>query len=523
MPLKRSGVVDGFTVRDLELMLWEGVPMKRFSRRLSDRFRALRLDGGRLFGRLLTPASFDWKWVATGLLLLVVQVGRVEAVSATGPLRVCEKNPRYFTDGSGKVVYLTGSHTWNNLVDMGPSDPPPAFDFPRYLDWMEKQNHNFMRMWTWESATWDTRDVYSAFGPKKTVHTAAPQPWARTGPGNALDGKPKFDLKNFNQEYFGRMRLGVSAARDRGIYASVMLFEGWGLQFAQGAWQSHPFNRENNINGFDGDLNGDGKGLDIYTLASPAITAFQESYVRKVIDTVNDLDNVLYEISNENHPPSTQWQYHMIDFIHKYEKGKPKQHPVGMTFQYQGGKNSTLFESPGDWISPNADGGYRDDPPPADGRKVVLNDTDHLWGIGGNQAWVWKSFLRGHNPIFMDPYQGVVLSSQLDPKFDPVRRSMGYTRKLANRMNLVEMVPRNDLSSTKYCLANPGSEYLVYLPSGGTVTVDLSAASGALLVEWFNPTTGETVKGDETTGGAKRDFTAPFSGDAVLYIYGRKK
>ena len=31
-----------------------------------------------------------------------------------------------------------------------------------------------------------------------------------------------------------------------------------------------------------------------------AITALQEAYVRKVVDTVNDLDNVLYEISNES-------------------------------------------------------------------------------------------------------------------------------------------------------------------------------------------------------------------------------
>ena len=31
-----------------------------------------------------------------------------------------------------------------------------------------------------------------------------------------------------------------------------------------------------------------------------AVTALQEAYIRKVIDTVNDLDNVLYEISNES-------------------------------------------------------------------------------------------------------------------------------------------------------------------------------------------------------------------------------
>jgi hypothetical protein len=457
--------------------------------------------------------------LAVVLIFVLCFAGLCDVLSAkaTGPLRVHPRNPRYFTDGTGKAVYLTGSHTWNNLVDMGSGDPPPRFDFTECLKWMEKLNHNFIRLWTWELVSWDTQPNSPGYR-KETVHTVAPQPWARTGPGKALDGKPKFNLKKFNQEYFERMRPRVSDAGERGIYVSVMLFEGWGLQRIADSWGNHPFHPDNNVNGVDGDANGDGKGVEVHTLANPAITALQEAYVRKVIDTVNDLDNVLYEISNENHPPSTKWQYHMIDFIHKYEKGKPKQHPVGMTFQYRGGKNSTLFRSPADWISPNAEGGYRDNPPAADGRKVVLSDTDHLWGIGGNQAWVWKSFLRGHNPIFMDPYKGIVLGSRFDPKFDPVRRSMGYALNFANRMNLAEMTPQNGLSSSKFCLANPGSEYLVYLPSGGTVTVDFSAAKGSLSAEWFNPSTGETVKRHSVKGGAKRQLTTPFKGDAVLYL-----
>jgi hypothetical protein len=103
-----------------------------------------------------------------------------------------------------------------------------------------------------------------------------------------------------------------------------------------------------------------------------------------------------------------------------------------------------------------------------------------------------------------------------------VRRNLGYTMDYAERMNLAAMTPRPDLCSTGYCLANPvasGAEYLVYLPSGGGVSVDLSGASGQLLVEWFNPGTGMPTAGGTTTGGAIRFFTAPFGQDAVLYIY----
>ena len=124
---------------------------------------------------------------------------------------------------------------------------------------MQQLNHNFIRLWTWEPVTWNTKA-----NRENKLHTSAPQPWARTGPGMALDGKPKFNLKKFNPAYFDRLRRRISAARDRGIYVSVMLFEGWAMQFSAGAWEGHPFNKQNNINNIDGDQNKDGKGLEIH-------------------------------------------------------------------------------------------------------------------------------------------------------------------------------------------------------------------------------------------------------------------
>jgi hypothetical protein len=161
----------------------------------------------------------------------------------------------------------------------------------------------------------------------------------------------------------------------------------------------------------------------------------------------------------------------MIRFIKEVERRRTQQHPVGMTFQYRAGSNKTLYNSAADWVSPNPDGGYRDDPPINDGRKVVLNDTDHLWGIGGNAAWVWKRFLRGHNPMFMDPYDGKVLAKPFDPKFDPVRRSLGQSLHDAEPNDLATMVPSTELASSGYCLAARGHGYVIYLPDGGKVTL----------------------------------------------------
>jgi len=72
-----------------------------------------------------------------------------------GTLRKCTENPRYLTDHSGKAIYLTGSHTWNVLQDNLPmtgDGTPYIFDYEDYLDFMEKNHHNFLRMWCRETA-----------------------------------------------------------------------------------------------------------------------------------------------------------------------------------------------------------------------------------------------------------------------------------------------------------------------------------------------------------------------------------
>ena len=430
------------------------------------------------------------------------------AASAQGPLRVLSSNPRYFTDGSGRAVYLTGSHTWDNLVEIIrlPSSPNPVVDYGEYLSFLEKHRHNCFRLWPWENA-------FSFDSSGTITYRQEPMPYLRTGPGQALDGRPKFDLNKFNEAYFDRVRERVIQARDREIYVIIMLFQGFSI-VAKGhddPWKGHPLNTANNVNGLDGDPDRDGRGLEIRNLDYPDLTAAQENYVRKLIDTVNDLDNVLYEITNEDNggPANTRWQYHMIEFI-----------------------------SPADWISPNSAGGFQTDPPAADGLKVILNDTDHSFfytglqaaGQEGQRAWVWKNFTRGNQPMFMDPYldptpwyiltRNQPQDGKPDPYWDMFRTSMGYARLFADRMNLAAMIPQCGLASSGYCLANTsanGSEYLIYLPKGPWVSVDLFPAAN-FSVEWFNPASGESSAGENVAGGARRELTAPFRGDAVLYL-----
>jgi hypothetical protein len=446
-----------------------------------------------------------------------------------GPLRVSRANPRYFADPAGRIVYLTGSHTWNNFQDGGEADPPPAFDYGQYLRSLSDNGQNFFRLWCWEQVRGspDTPRPY----------WYSPMPYVRTGPAAALDGKPRFDLSRFNDEYFARMRARVEQARRMGIYVSIMLFDGWSIEEKRrdvmSPWVGHPFNRENNRNGIDGDPDGNGQGEETHTLRVPAITALQEAYVRKVIETVGDLDNVLYEISNESSTGSTAWQYHMVRYIKQVEATRAKQHPVGMTSEFPNGDNAVLVASPADWISPNSSGAPMADPPVADGRKVIVDDTDHLCGICGSTEWAWKSFLRGRNPLFMDVYDGGYMPlTEVDPGDrhpEALRRNLGYIRSYALRLELGRMLPHPELASSRYLLAYPDSargEYLAYIPGGmrpslkgRRISIDLRATPGPLAVEWFSPRFERTISRDSIQGGGIRELRAPFPiGDAVVYL-----
>jgi hypothetical protein len=85
------------------------------------------------------------------------------------------------------------------------------------------------------------------------------------------------------------------------------------------------------------------------------------------------------------------------------------------------------------------------------------------------------------------------------------------------------MMPQNALTSTTYCLADGGKQYLAYQPaSRREFTMQLLA--GTYDIEWFNPASGAVVKRDSLTMlDGKQSFTAPFDGDSVLYLVRTKK
>jgi hypothetical protein len=479
--------------------------------------------------------------VAIFCMALVAGAAQPPIAKITGPLTV-SANPNYFKDANGAVLILNGSQTWNTLQDWGSNGSLQTLDFSAFVKFLVAHEHNFTLLWVTELPKFCGFPSTAISPPDFTV---SPHPWRRKGPGTATDGGLKFDLTEFDQSYFDRLRTRTQALRNAGIYVGVYLFTGEWLNIFRCTGDGHPFTGANNTNGVDDDYHGGSRGIGAVTMNAPnAITRFQDAYVEKVIDTLNDLPNVLWVVSEEAPKNSTWWNDHQISHIRAYESKKPHQHPIGYATLI-GAPDTTLYNSNADWVKPQV----RISPATSCGSgnpacKVNVNDSDHsyfgMWKDTPqqNRNYAWQNFMSGNQVMFMDPYvvyypresRNMCVSptnaicSGPDPRWDNFRQNLGYILRYSRKLNLASVTPRPSLCSTGYCLAQTppvGAEYLVYAPSGGSFTIDLSAMSRSrrLALEWFNPSTGATIAGRPIpSGSSAQSFTPPFSGDAVLYL-----
>ncbi|MEO8763580.1 MAG: putative collagen-binding domain-containing protein, partial [Ginsengibacter sp.] len=467
-----------------------------------------------------------------------------------GPLRQ-SGNPNYFEDASGKALILSGSQTWNTFQDWGSNASIQKLDFNFFANFLKEHGHNFTLLWSTELPKFAGFPTTESSPPEITV---SPFPWLRTGPGLATDGGLKFDLTKPDQNYFDLLRARVKTLDSVGVYAGVYLFSAeWLLRF-RCPTDGYPFSGGNNVNGVD-DGYTDGPPetwVNAVTMRSPnTITRFQDDFVKKTINTLNDLPNVLWIVSQESPENATWWNDHLISLVGSYEKGKRYQHPIGygVPSVFNPQTDSALNNSDADWVAPFA----RVSPARSCGTgkpkcKVNINDSDHsYWEIWNDtpekhRNYVWKNFANGNQVLFMDPYlvyyprqqRNLCISpvnaigSAPDRRWEDIRNNMGYTLKYSRRLSLVKMAADSNLCSTRFCLAQTpaaGAEYLVYAPTGGSFTMNLSAMpnSRKLAVEWFNPSTGETIiQNPVNAGSASHNFITPFKGDAVLYLVDTK-
>ena len=443
------------------------------------------------------------------------------------PLKVSTGNTRYLIDpATGRAVILSGSHTWQNFQTYA------TFDWPTYLNFLVTNGHNFARLWRWEQPM-GTQNI--------------PQPWTRTGPGNANDGLLKYDLTSFDQSFFDRLRQKTIEAGNRGIYVSIMLFEGFALRNWRSSSDGFPYTAANNINSID---DGYTSGTDFHVAHEgtvAAITTKQKAYVHKVVDTVNDLDNVIYEIGNElvRSTNGNSWRADILSDLITYEAGKAKQHPIWYTAPQwasctDANSNDILFASSAQAVAPadcyaqsgGSNATWGTDPPVNTGSKVVLIDSDHIaydarTGYATSladtsnkptQTWPWKVFVRGHSPVYMDnwgDYTGTVGDGAYGDQTQ-IRTNIGYIENFAKSIRLENLVPSNSISTTTYALYNSGDEYLVYQPVAGNITVDMIA--GTFFYEYFRPSTGAITSSGTVTATTGLNAFIPAYYPVVLHL-----
>lgn len=226
-------------------------------------------------------------------------------------------NPRYF-EYRGKPFMLIGSaEHYGAVINRN-------FDYRRYLDTLAKHGLNQTRAFS--GTYWE---LPNEFGIED--NTLAPAeadvicPWVKNDAG-------LYDLTQFNDAYFARLKDYAALAREKGVMIEFVLFCFW---YNDALWRNSPMHPTRNAQGA-GPIDKE----QVYTLES-ALLPHMETFVRKVVHELNAFDNIYYEITNEpysrhDHTDYRAWQTHIAQVVVETEAALPNQHLIALNIQNRG-------------------------------------------------------------------------------------------------------------------------------------------------------------------------------------------
>jgi Domain of unknown function (DUF5060)/Putative collagen-binding domain of a collagenase len=181
------------------------------------------------------------------------------------------------------------------------------------------------------------------------------------------------------------------------------------------------------------------------------------------------------------------------------------------------------------WISNSAQSGRKwfvsqDEIGPArDGVVPDVNDYGHdqirkqvLWGnlMAGGAGVEWYF---GH--AWPNSDRNCEDWRSREEMWNLTKRAIDFFRRY---LPFQDMVSADYLAAGSYTLAKPGQIYAVYLPNGGSTSLDLGTNTATFTVRWYNPRTGGSLQlgtvRSITGSGLQKIGSAPFSGDAVALI-----
>jgi Putative collagen-binding domain of a collagenase/Protein of unknown function (DUF4038) len=432
--------------------------------------------------------------------------------------------PGHYWVWNGKPILPIGDSVTQGWMETGTD-----FNQTGYIDALAARGENMAMIWSYIGTDAATQTSDSRIG----YNSPEIWPWQGSIESNTMD------LGQFNQAYFDRLKSFVSYAESKDVLVLITVHDGW----TKDRFGAHPFNSTQG----NGPLTANSQYVEFADYNNEMPTTFDASWTRqqknqyyqerfadKLISELEPYTNVVYEMFNEgewyNQTNRRLHEQHFLQFFRARTDDllltnsggitgdTPNQDPnvdaISLhTTQWTGNYNtfaSTYANSPAKSI-------FVSEPVPQfDGTNLTPAQI---------RRGAWEAALAGSGWVAQndtsfgwDPHAAI--ASQAAARDDTYSQVGRVTRFMNNSgVPFWNMAPNGSLSSTGMLLTNPGQEYVVYAPTGGTFTVNLSAGSGQTLnVNWYDPRTGVTASYGTVVATGTKSFTAPDSNDWVLRV-----
>lgn len=456
--------------------------------------------------------------------LILALVIACSAHAAEKPLALHPDNPHYFLFRGRPTILITSAEHYGAVLN---SD----FDIIKYLDELETRGLNLTRVFTGVYCEDPTQ-----FG--STLNTMAPAdgklicPWARSDTAGHAGGGNKFDLTEWDDAYFARMKTLLSEAGKRGIVVEIALFCPF---YLDSMWNLSPMNATNNVNGIgdvarDAAYNRDMNG---------GLQAIQEALVRKHVAELNEFDNLYFEVCNEPYfgGVTDDWQRRIIDVIVEAEKPLPNKHLISQNIA----NGTKKIENPHPAVS--IFNFHYTSPPTAVTENFALNKVigENETGFNGNgdthyRMEAWEFLLAGgglYNNLDWSFAVGFEDGTYEYPVSAPGGGNLGFRRQISvlkeflSDFEFIRMKPDEALiehglpeNGRARVLSEPGKQYAVYFFAGPIAKPSLVLSAGEYTAEWLSPLSGEILQSETIAAkGIPVELTSPeFDPDIALRI-----
>jgi hypothetical protein len=410
----------------------------------------------------------------------------------TKPISLHPENPHYFSYQGKPILLITSGEHYGAVMN-------PDFDYKIYLQTLQKDGLNLTRTMT--GAYFEPAGAFNisknTLGPDKQKFLC---PWKR-----ATD-QTKFDLNQWNDAYFIRLKDFMTEAQKSGVIVELSLFCPF---YEEMQWELSPFNIKNNVNRL-----GDIPRTDVYTLdKNKGLLTIQEKMVRKLVDELNGFPNLIYEICNEPYfgGITHEWQEQISKTIVDAEKTFANKHLISQNI----GNGFEKIKNPNPLVS--VFNFHYATPPKAVSLNYNLNKVicENETGFNGQKdstyrKEAWELILTGGGlfnnldySFTTDHPEGTFHYPEKQPGggTPAFRKQLSYLKKFMDSCDFVKMKPDTTVFSGEISgknkvivLSERGKQYAIYWMGGKQLTIEVNLPTGDYAAEWIDPLTGEIVK-----------------------------